>query len=309
MALGLMLACIGVSLVSSWELIAPLYHWIGWIPPQREGYALLLWVLISALLLLGAARLLDNLMVLTKQGAILCLALCSLLAYKQAESGGVWPAVETLLPLAGLAVLFVAYQDKEAPWLHLPIGCAVGCLVLYTPSALVLLPLILVSQNILRELSARNALAVVHGTVIAILLALPLVFLLHEGAIAEQVRRWGDGAMSYEWAFAEGVDMPRDLPYITLLILGAVATLSFGIDAHKESIRQREQGSVLVLWAGYLLVASLLLGGSGSLYAQMAVFPVSTLIARTLAMMRGRTHRIAQIAVVILVLIQYLLPI
>ena len=184
-------------------------------------------------------------------------------------------------------ILFTSFGGEgreEQPIPYLITGLLIGTLALLHPIYLLITPLVITTQYILRLATLRNILATLLGLFLPAWLLLPFLLLLFEqGELNNYLAYLYEQFLDFtptQFPAISGISLTYVLLLSILLALGCLLyRRSFG----REKIRQRGMIGALQLDAFLLIGFSFIFGAHASELLTLSVIPLSLLLARGMA--------------------------
>jgi len=184
-------------------------------------------------------------------------------------------------------ILFTSFGGEgreEQPIPYLITGLLIGTLALVHPIYLLITPLVITTQYILRLATLRNILATLLGLFLPAWLLLPFLLLLcDQGELNNYLAYLYEQFLDFtptQFPAISGISLTYVLLLSILLALGCLLyRRSFG----REKIRQRGMIGALQLDAFLLIGFSFIFGAHASELLTLSVIPLSLLLARGMA--------------------------
>ena len=184
-------------------------------------------------------------------------------------------------------ILFTSFGGEgreEQPIPYLITGLLIGTLALVHPIYLLITPLVITTQYILRLATLRNILATLLGLFLPAWLLLPFLLLLcDQGELNNYLGYLYERFLDFtptQFPAISGISLTYVLLLSILLALGCLLyRRSFG----REKIRQRGMIGALQLNAFLLIGFSFIFGAHASELLTLSVIPLSLLLARGMA--------------------------
>lgn len=291
---GLVLLALGLDYLSSLSFFAPLYKELGIAPPVTHSLAhtkATAGITILASLYTVIPRLSDMYMLLSKAGTALAVSLCFAGLVALHHPLGIGMALCLLLLPLAFGNFCASYQTSNEVHTYLRLGIIVFVLSLLDARMLLLMPLFIYSGTMVSSLSIKPFGALLIGILApSMILITHFIYVLGWSGMLALLELWLRPLWQIEFIGKAEV-LRANWDILLLGTLSLCSALSYNVGRSTESIRQRRQGGILVVWA--VVTAVLLLIYPSPMLAVANLLATSLLSARALSFLDSKPYNIA----------------
>lgn len=286
----LLILLLGIDMLSAQGLFVALYQTNNLSQPLQHALSSGIGIALVGIccIYIGIYRISESFMLISKYATALSIPL--FLASLVSLGGVLSPEtiLAIILLLLSLSSFLSSYQQEEHPHLYLRIGLLLWGLCYISSLYILFIPLWLYSSYVQKSNSPRNILALLTGllTPSSITLAYGL-YKYNPSGLITTLKQY---TVSLTRLSPISLSTPYEWGIVAIGALGFAILLSYNTGVQSESIRQRAQGGMLVVWSMYGLITLALYSQSPMLY--LPLLSLSLLGARGLDLLKPKSLRI-----------------